>query len=182
VNTEGDDDVDMEDDMEDGMDEVSTKPVKANAVLQPSPTATSSSHLPSILQPLLTLVNPTPLSFPPPPNPTSAVPIPLIHPPTTSALGAIHTAALECLNNVFLALALSVSENNTATEVIAKDVSGGVMVWDAVWAALGGVGVAGIDAQGQERRREVWEIAAGVLWGVASVWKGVLVSVLSVLK
>ena len=165
-------------------EEIASTPTKTNPILQPSTTTTSSSHLPSILQPLLTLIQPTPLSFPPPPNPTSAAPTPMTHPPTTSALSAIHTAALECLNNIFLALALSVSENSkdASTEAIAKDVQSGIMVWDAIWAALGGVGVEGLGAQGQEKRREVWEIAAGALWGVASVWKGALVSVFDVLN
>lgn len=51
-------------------------------------------------------------------------------------------------------------------------------VWRQVWAALEAVGT-DVDGPGQERRREFWEVAVGVLWGVAVVWKGVLVSVFS---
>ena len=174
LHTESDDE---DDDVEMGADTDALAPSKPSNSALPT-TATSSPFLPSILQPLLTLIQPTPLSFPPLPNPTSAVPIPLIHPPTTSALSAIHITAFECLNNIFLALALSVSEknNNSSASDIVKDVRSGVMVWDAIWAALGGVGVETVGILGQEKRREVWEVAVGVLWGVGSVWKGALVS------
>jgi len=39
---------------------------------------------------------------------------------------------------------------------------------------LGAVGT-NVDKPGQERRRNVWEIGVGVLWGIANVWKGKLV-------
>ncbi|KAJ6510364.1 armadillo-type protein [Mycena sanguinolenta] len=112
--------------------------------------------LPTLVQPLLGLIQPTTLSFPP-----LAAPSP--HPPTTSALSAIHVAALECLNNIFLALARSGAP---------IDAAGGRAVWDAVWAALGVVGTQ--TGLGQERRRAMWEVAVGVLWGVASVCRGSL--------
>lgn len=121
---------------------------------------TSSSILPSILAPLLELIQPTPLSFPPPGAPSP-------HPPTTSALSAIHIAALECLNNVFLALAAN------PNPAVIEDVSAGTRVWEAVWAALSSAGTQG--GLGQERRMQLWEVAVGVLWAAGSVWPGKLV-------
>ncbi|KAJ7186701.1 armadillo-type protein [Mycena filopes] len=117
--------------------------------------------LPALVQPLLALVQPTTLSFPP-----LAAPSP--HPPTTSVLSAIHLAALECLNNIFLALARATASSPAS----AADVAGGRAVWDGIWAALGVVGTQ--TGLGQERRQAVWEVAAGVLWGVASVCRGSL--------
>ncbi|KAG9314153.1 ARM repeat-containing protein [Chiua virens] len=50
----------------------------------------------------------------------------------------------------------------------------GHVVWSEIWAALSKVG---LDiAAGQERKREIWEIAVGVLWGIGNIWKGKLVS------
>ncbi|KAJ7208068.1 armadillo-type protein [Mycena pura] len=117
-------------------------------------TQAPTQTLPSIVEPVLKLVHPTTMSFPP-----LAAPSP--HPPTTSALSAVHVAALECLNNIFLALA----RNGPL-----GDVGSGRAVWDAVWTALNAVGTQ--SGLGQERRREMWEVAAGVLWGVASVCRG----------
>ncbi|KAJ7725965.1 armadillo-type protein [Mycena metata] len=121
--------------------------------------ASAPTTLPALVQPLLALVQPTTLSFPP-----LAAPSP--HPPTTSVLGAIHLAALECLNNIFLALARAAA----SAPASAVNVAGGRAVWDALWAALSAVGTQ--TGLGQERRRAVWEVAAGVLWGVASVCRG----------
>ncbi|KAJ7159871.1 armadillo-type protein [Mycena crocata] len=118
--------------------------------------------LPALVVPLLALVQPTTLSFPP-----LAAPSP--HPPTTSALSAIHIAALECLNNIFLALARA---STASPSGCLGDVAGGRAVWDSVWAALGAIGTQ--TGLGQERRRSAWEIAAGVLWGVASVCRGAI--------
>ncbi|KAJ4485724.1 armadillo-type protein [Lentinula aciculospora] len=113
----------------------------------------------SLVPSLLALIQPGSLSFPP-----LAAPSP--HPPTTSALSAIHISAMECLNNIFLSLATSFSSS------IPADVEDGRKVWDEVWASLGVVGTElGL---GQERRKEMWEIGVGVLWGVALVWKGKL--------
>ncbi|KAJ7603956.1 armadillo-type protein, partial [Mycena polygramma] len=120
-------------------------------------TSAPTQGLPPLVQPLLALVQPTTMSFPP-----LAAPSP--HPPTTSVLSAIHLAALECLNNIFLALA------RTAGSTPSADVAAGRAVWDTVWAALGAVGTQ--TGLGQERRRAMWEVAAGVLWGVASVCRG----------
>lgn len=126
-----------------------------------SETASSVTLLPSLVPSLLALIQPTTLSFPP-----LAAPSP--HPPTTSALSAIHISAMECLNNIFLSLATSSSPS------VSADVEAGNKVWNGVWGSLGVVGTElGL---GQERRMEMWEIGVGVLWGVAIVWKGTLVS------
>ncbi|KAI0315662.1 ARM repeat-containing protein [Amylostereum chailletii] len=131
---------------------------EAEVVPPPSePTIVPSSFLPTLLEPLLNLIQPTPLSFPPP-NASSP------HPPTTSVLSAIHISALECLNNTFLALAASPSP------AVVADVGAGRRVWDDVWRALGATGTEG--GLGQERRMEMWEIGVGVLWGVGIVWSG----------
>ena len=124
------------------------------------PASPGSSFLPTLLEPLLTLIQPTPLSFSPPNAPSP-------HPPTTSVLSAIHIAALECLNNAFLALAANPSP------AIVADVAAGKKIWDEVWKALGAIGTEG--GLGQEKRMEMWEIAVGVLWGVGIVWSGRMV-------
>lgn len=75
---------------------------------------------------------------------------------------------MECLNNIFLSLATSPNPS------VSADAEGGRKVWNEVWASLGVVGTElGL---GQERRKEMWEIGVGVLWGLALVWKGTLVS------
>lgn len=123
--------------------------------------APTTPFLPSLVLPLITLIYPTSLSFPP-------LAAPSVHPPTTSALSAIHVSALECLNNIFLSL----STNPHPTIVADRD--GGLKLWNDIWSALAAVGTEG--GLGQERRQEMWEIAVGVLWGIASIWKGSLVS------
>lgn len=122
---------------------------------------TATSHLPTLVGPLITLIQPVRLSFPPAAGQSS-------HPPTTSVLSAIHVSALECLNNILLSLSAS-----PTTELAAASASG-KQVWDGVWAALGNVGTE--IARGQERKQAVWEIGVGVLWGVGNIWKGSLVS------
>ena len=130
---------------------------------EPETTGTESSSLSflaSLVSPLLALVQPTTLSFPPLASPS-------IHPPTTSALSAVHISALECLNNIFLSLTTSPNPN------IHSDVNSGLTVWNGIWSALSLVGTQ--TGLGQERRQEMWEVAAGVLWGIGRVWKGNLV-------
>jgi hypothetical protein len=114
----------------------------------PTPSAPAATLLSALLGPLLALIQPTPLSFPPPGAPS-------VHAPTISALGAIHVAALECLNNAFLALAArrAVSAAPDARRA-----------WDAVWAALGAAGTQG--GPGQERRMQLWGVGADVLWAI----------------
>ncbi|CDO73410.1 hypothetical protein BN946_scf185013.g44 [Trametes cinnabarina] len=117
----------------------------------------------TLVAPLLKFVQPTALSFPP-------LGAPSPHPPTTSALSAIHISALECLNNIFLSMATSARGRPSS---LGLDPASGRMVFDAVWGALRLVGTE-ITAAGQERRREMWDIGVGVLWGVSNLFKGSL--------
>lgn len=119
------------------------------------------SFFTTLVAPLLKLLNPTALSFPPLGSPSP-------HPPTTSALSAIHISALECLNNIFLSMATSLGGRPSG---LAPE--NGRMVFDAVWRALGAVGTE-ISGAGQERRKDMWDIGVGVLWGVGNIWKGSL--------
>ncbi len=153
------------------MDEEDTDMLEDDAVTASS-TPASAINLPPFVPSLLSLIHPTTLSFPP----LTGGPSP--HPPTTSALAAIHVAALECLNNIFLALATSLQSQTQQSGPSMADASVGMGVWRQVWSALEAVGT-DVDGPGQERRREFWEVAVGGLWGVAVVWKGVLVSVFS---
>ena len=132
------------------------------------PQKSTPSALPSIVEPLLALIHPTLLSFPP----TAGAASP--HPPTTSALSAIHICALECLNNIFMSLATPARLQSQGFESDA-DREAGPKIWEQLWQALEAVGT-DIDGPGQERRRDMWQIAVGVLWGVSILWKGTLVS------
>jgi hypothetical protein len=132
---------------------------------EPSSNARETStaiSLPALVHPLRALIHPTPLSFIP------LAGLPTIHPPTTSALGAIHLCALECLNNIFLSL----SESPNAS--ISSDIESGKILWDEIWSTLDAVGTT--FGPGQERRRSIWDTATGVLWGIAKIWKGRWVS------
>ena len=132
-----------------------------NMDMQENPASSpSSSFLPILVQPLLALIHPTPLSFPPKMGPSP-------HPPMTSALSAIHVAAFECLNNIFLSLF------TTANPAVTEDQNSGRKIWNEVWSALTAVGTE--SGPGQERRHEIWELATGVLWGIGNVWKGSLI-------
>ena len=122
-----------------------------------SPTPSAPSFLPTLLEPLLALIQPIELSFP----------APSPHAPTTSALTAIHIAAFECLSNAFLALA-------AAPGSAASDVHAGQRVWSTIWAALAGAGNPLESAPGSSRAA-VWDVAVGVLWGVGTVWTGKIV-------
>lgn len=126
-----------------------------------SPQNSNPTFLTTLVAPLLTLIQPTALSFPP-----LAAPSP--HPPTTSALSALHISALECLNNVFLSLTISSNAD------ISSDANSGRTVWDGIWSALGLIGTQ--TGLGQERRQEAWNVAVGVLWGIGRIWKGSIVS------
>jgi len=126
----------------------------------PNGNSTNPSFTMTLVAPLLALIQPTALSFPP-------LAAQSIHPPTTSALSALHIAALECLNNIFLSL------TPTPNPGVVSDVKSGLMVWNGVWSALSLVGSQ--TGLGQERRQEFWDVAVGVLWGVGRVWKGSLV-------
>ena len=128
-----------------------------------SPENSNTTFLTTLVSPLLTLIQPTALSFPPLASPSP-------HPPTTSALSALHICALECLNNVFLSLTATASQNLS----ISSDASSGRTVWDGIWSALSLIGTQ--TGLGQERRQEAWSIAVGVLWAVGRIWKGSIVS------
>jgi hypothetical protein len=130
-----------------------------DANIEPNDSATPSvpSFLPTLLEPLLALIQPIELSF--------SAPSP--HAPTTSALSAIHIAAFECLSNAFLALA-------AAPGSAASDVHAGQHVWSTVWAALAGAGNPLESAPGSTRAA-VWDVAVGMLWGVGAVWTGKIV-------
>ncbi|PVG00960.1 ARM repeat-containing protein [Serendipita vermifera] len=128
----------------------------------PTGPSTSFDLVSSIVPPCLAYIQPTPFSYPP-----SFQPSP--HPPTTSALQAIHIAALECLNNVCLSIAQQdLHSSNTANQTFA-----GLMkaVWDEIWkmlAILGVPEVSGLSA-GPRQKLEVWNISLGVLWSVARI-------------
>ena len=132
-----------------------------DATLEPnnSHIPAAPSFLPTLLEPLLALIQPTELSFP----------VPSPHAPTTSALSAIHIAAFECLSNAFFALA-------AAPGSAASDIQAGQRVWSTVWAALAGEGNLLQSLQGNAQAA-VWNVAVGVLWGVGAVWTGKIVRV-----
>ncbi|KAF9055965.1 armadillo-type protein [Panaeolus papilionaceus] len=117
----------------------------------------SSSFITSLVEPLLALIQPTSLSFPPLASPS-------IHPPTTSALSALHVCAMECLNNIFLSLTATHSSSLSA------DIHAGSTIWDGIWSSLSLVGTQ--TGLGQEKRREMWNVAVGVFWGIGRVWRG----------
>ncbi|TBU46133.1 ARM repeat-containing protein [Dichomitus squalens] len=155
-NEAGDENVDDAPDIDMTIDNADASPDTPGDAPQPP------AFFTTLVAPLLKLVQPTPLSFPPLDNPSP-------HPPTTSALGAIPVSALECLNNIFLSMATSLAGRPSG---LAPE--NGRTVFDAVWRALNAVGT-DISRSGQERRREVWNMGVGVLWGVGNVWKGALV-------
>ncbi|PBK76924.1 ARM repeat-containing protein [Armillaria solidipes] len=153
---------DEDDDEEDEAEVMEDMDVDMSAINENKPASEQSetvSLLPSLVPALLALAQPTSLSFPP----LASV---SVHPPTTSALSGIHASALECLNNIFLSLA------RVPNSPVSSDKEAGQKVWKDVWTALSVVGPE--FGMGQERRREVWEISVGVLWGIGNVWKGSL--------
>ena len=171
----GEDDTEEENDEDDGMDAEEDDMEDGDIQRSPSPhpngnastASATSAFLPSILPPLLELIQPTPTSFPPIATTSATLAPPPAHLPTTSALSAIHVCALECLNNIFLSLSLS------GTKELQADISSGERVWNGVWEALGKVGLEG--GPGQERRKEMWEVAVGVMWGIGGIWRGTMV-------
>ncbi|KAH9897678.1 armadillo-type protein [Cubamyces lactineus] len=160
----GEDDNEEEDDegMEDAEDIDMT--IEADTSAAPGDAPNSPAFFTTLVAPLLKFVQPTALSFPP-------LGAPSPHPPTTSALSAIHISALECLNNIFLSMATSARGRSSS---LGLDSTSGRAVFEAVWGALRLVGTE-VSAAGQERRREMWDIAVGVLWGVGNLFKGALI-------
>lgn len=126
----------------------------------PTPSQSNPLRFAFLIPPLLSLMEPTPLSFPPPGSPS-------IHPPATSALGAIHLCALESLNNLFLSLATSHRSLTDAEKVQ------GTTIWGSLWAALEKVGDPRA-AKSTKEQKAFWETAIGVLWGASNAFKGVI--------
>ena len=133
-----------------------------------------SDYLEALIPTLLPLIRPTSLSYAPPFQQS-------LHPPTTSALGALHIAALECLNNVSLTLADAldgVSQEHTGIANGAGHSSAAGLVmnaWGEVWTMLATMGrPEGIGA-GPEKKKEAWLVALGVLWAVGRICRGHLV-------
>lgn len=157
--------------MVDGVNDVSQE-IEDEAVTAPRD---STNNLISVLtSPLVKLITPTTLSFPPTPLDPSP------HPPTTAALSSIHIRALECLNNLFLAI----DENDDASQSGAltdADRQEANVVWISVWKALAQIGKVVTEGKfstigGFGKKREMWEIAMGVLWGIARIGRRHLVS------
>lgn len=134
----------------------------AEMATEGTPTTSQSnlSRFASLVPPLLSLIEPTHLSFPPPGSPS-------IHPPTTSAFGAIHLCALESLNNLFLSLATS---HRSLADV---EKAQGATIWGSLWAALEKVGDPRA-AKSTKEQKAFWETAIGVLWGASVAFKGVV--------
>lgn len=152
-------------DDEDNEDEVIAEDQPERTSAPSSSQANSLNLIATLTRPLLSLAHPTPLSFP-----QSSVPP--IHPPTTSALGTIHVRALECLNNLFLGIH---TEQVQLPEGAAQQAT---EVWRDVWSVLAAVGKQGEWTVGSavELRKEMWDTGVGVLWGLARIGKGELVS------
>ena len=150
-----------EEEGEEGMD--GEEATDAEMATDETPTASQSnlSRFAPLVPSLISLIEPTPLSFPPLGSPS-------IHPPTTSVLGAIHLCALESLNNLFLSLATSHRSLTDAEKVQ------GVAIWGSLWAALEKVGDLRM-AKSTKEQKVFWETAIGVLWGASIVFKGVIV-------
>ncbi|KAF9654129.1 ARM repeat-containing protein [Thelephora ganbajun] len=152
-----------EEEHEDGDEMDGEEDVDAQMATDETPTTSRSnlSRFAFLVPSLLSLIEPTHLSFPPPGSPS-------IHPPTTSALGAIHLCALECLNNLFLTL---VTSRQSLTDA---EKSRGATIWGSLWTSLEKVGDPRV-AKSTKEQKLFWEAAVGVLWGVSIVFKGVIV-------
>ncbi|KAI0082315.1 ARM repeat-containing protein [Panus rudis PR-1116 ss-1] len=159
----GNESVDEEEDQE--MDQGDDLEMAADAQEDVAKPVTSTA-LPALVAAVLPLIQPTPLSFPPLGGGTS------LHPPTTSALSALHICAMECLNNSIWSVAAPISQSQGTLSPQEREK--GLQVWDAVWNALSTV-TTDIGTPGQERRRELWHIGVGVLWGIGLLLKGYLV-------
>jgi len=133
-------------------------------------TSVTLSHLLKILslpRRLTTLASLTPLSFPPTANQPS------LHPPTTSILSVLHLRALECLNNLLLTTAVSLSLHPSLASQIPAPV-----VWDSMMSIIMSIGAEpdALGTKGQEMRIEMLEMALGCLWGIAKIAPSRLVS------
>jgi hypothetical protein len=176
ADVEMDDDMDMDPETE-IVDEarIAERPINGTSKLADLPRTSKNNLLLTLTRPLIKLVHPTPLSFPPGPLEPSP------HPPTTSALSTIHIRALECLNNLFLAVEEAHSDESTISAEDREDVK---VLWNELWRILAAVGKAVKDgkvvaSRGLEKKLEMWEISLGVLWGIARIGRGRLVGVTS---
>lgn len=123
---------------------------------------------------LLVLSTPTSMSFSAP-TPLATAPITestsastkLEHSPTTSALVAVHIAALECLSN--LVLSFPAPDSGPVDPTVAELA---VAAWPQTWNVLSTALNAPSSAS---RRMEVAVAALGVLWGLARLARGVLI-------
>lgn len=153
-NNVGDEEEEEMDSEEDADDQMATDE-------NPTASQPNLSRFSFLIPIILSLVEPTHLSFPPPGSPS-------IHPPTTSALGAIHLCALECLNNLFLSFATFGRSFSDAEKVQ------GITIWNLLWTALEKVGDLR-SAKITKEQKLFWETAIGVLWGVSIVFKGIII-------
>lgn len=133
-----------------------------------------NEYLQALIPTLLPLIRPTLLSYAPPFQQS-------LHSPTTSALGALHIAALECLNNVSLTLAEALdgaSPGATGTSNGSghgSAVAFAMQMWGEVWTMLTTIGQPEGIGAGPERKKEAWLVALGVLWAVGRICRGQLV-------
>lgn len=178
VDIEMDDDVDVDPKAE-GVDEamIPERPINGTSKLSDLDRMSTNTLLLALTRPLAMLVHPTTLSFPPGPSEPSP------HPPTTSAISTIHIRALECLNNLFLAVEEAQGDESTISPEYKESVK---VLWNELWRALAEVGKVVKDgkviaSRGLEKKMEMWEIAVGVLWGIARICRGQLVGVISIL-
>jgi hypothetical protein len=126
----------------------------------PIPHLKSIDLVSSIVPGCLSFIQPTALSYPPPSQPSP-------HPPTTSALAAIHIAALECLNNICLSVAQLAPTNINPN--ISQQLA---TIWPNVWSMLSTIGPPDYSnpvGPVYHQKRKIWRISLGVLWAVARI-------------
>ena len=134
-----------------------------------------SDYLQVLVPTLLPLIRPVSLSYAPSFQQS-------LHPPTTSALGALHIAALECLNNASLTLADAHGgiplEGTGITNGAGHDsiASLSMKTWGEVWTMLMAIGKPEGVGAGPERKKEAWLVALGVLWAMGRICRGHMVS------
>ncbi|KIJ54300.1 hypothetical protein M422DRAFT_154105 [Sphaerobolus stellatus SS14] len=163
---------DNDEESADNDEEIEILDAAANGKESDEPRQSTNDLVTLLTGPLVELVYPTSLSFPP----SATDPSP--HPPTTSALGTIHIRALECLNNLFFSVDEAANnESGLKVAFTTQDRRETNTIWNAVWRALGAVGKVVADGKitavrGLERKAEMWEIAVGVLWGIARIGRG----------
>lgn len=127
---------------------------------------------------LLALSTPTSMSFPTSSTATfspstSGTQQSLEHPPTTSALAAIHQCALECLSNLLLSFpAPEIAPVNPLVLGLT------VAAWPQAWSALGPLLGSLIPTASASAipASDVSTAALGVLWGLARLARGSLVT------